>query len=44
VKTDSPQRLRDTLRQLADLGTDELHLVPTTTDPNEIARVADLLG
>lgn len=44
VKTDSPQRLRDTLRQLADLGTDELHLVPTTTDPDEIARVAELIG
>ena len=44
VRTDSPQALRDVLRRTADLGADELHLVPTTADPDEVARVADLIG
>jgi alkanesulfonate monooxygenase SsuD/methylene tetrahydromethanopterin reductase-like flavin-dependent oxidoreductase (luciferase family) len=44
VQTDSPERLRDVMRSLADLGTDELHLVPTTADPDEVARVADVIG
>jgi alkanesulfonate monooxygenase SsuD/methylene tetrahydromethanopterin reductase-like flavin-dependent oxidoreductase (luciferase family) len=44
VRTTSPAALRDAARQLADLGTDELILVPTTSDPDEVHRVADILG
>lgn len=44
VRADSPERLREVVRSLADIGTDELLLVPTTSDPDEIDRVADLLG
>jgi hypothetical protein len=44
VKTDSADRLRAVLRAVAELGADELHLVPTTADPDEIARVADVIG
>jgi hypothetical protein len=32
------------VRELSDLGCDELVLVPTTLDPDEVDRVADLLG
>ncbi len=44
IKTVSAQALREILRKLADLGTDELSIVPTTSDPDEVNRVADLLG
>ncbi len=44
VKTTSATALRDATRMLADLGTDELILVPTTSDPDEVNRVADILG
>jgi alkanesulfonate monooxygenase SsuD/methylene tetrahydromethanopterin reductase-like flavin-dependent oxidoreductase (luciferase family) len=44
VKTTSAATLRDAARALADLGTDELLLVPTTSDPDEVNRVADILG
>lgn len=44
VKTDSPHALREVLRRSADLGADELHLVPTTADPDEVARAADIIG
>jgi alkanesulfonate monooxygenase SsuD/methylene tetrahydromethanopterin reductase-like flavin-dependent oxidoreductase (luciferase family) len=44
VKTTSAAALRDAARMLADLGTDELLLVPTTSDPDEVNRVADILG
>lgn len=40
----SPARLRDVLREVADLGADEILLVPTTDDPEEIDRVADVVG
>jgi alkanesulfonate monooxygenase SsuD/methylene tetrahydromethanopterin reductase-like flavin-dependent oxidoreductase (luciferase family) len=40
----SAQALRDAVRQLEDLGTDELSLVPTTSDPDDVERVADILG
>jgi alkanesulfonate monooxygenase SsuD/methylene tetrahydromethanopterin reductase-like flavin-dependent oxidoreductase (luciferase family) len=36
--------LRSAVRELSDLGCDELVLVPTTLDPDEVDRVADLLG
>lgn len=44
VTTTSPQALRDAARMVADLGCDELILVPTTADPDELDRVADTLG
>ncbi len=44
VKTDSPQALRDMVRRVEDTGADELSLVPTTCDPDELARVAEALG
>jgi alkanesulfonate monooxygenase SsuD/methylene tetrahydromethanopterin reductase-like flavin-dependent oxidoreductase (luciferase family) len=44
VRTTSAAALRDALRMLADVGTDEVMLVPTTADPDEVHRVADLLG
>jgi alkanesulfonate monooxygenase SsuD/methylene tetrahydromethanopterin reductase-like flavin-dependent oxidoreductase (luciferase family) len=43
VKATSPQALKDAVRMLADLGTDELILVPTTSDPDELSRVEDAL-
>ena len=43
VRVTSPERLRDArLHALRDLGTDEAILVPTTLDPDEVDRVADL--
>ena len=44
VTTLSPQALRDAASMAADLGCDELILVPTTADPDEVDRVADILG
>lgn len=44
VTTTSNQALRDAARMVEDLGCDELILVPTTSDPDEIDRVADILG
>jgi len=44
VQTLSAQALKDVVRKLADLGTDELSLVPTSADPDEVQRVADILG
>jgi alkanesulfonate monooxygenase SsuD/methylene tetrahydromethanopterin reductase-like flavin-dependent oxidoreductase (luciferase family) len=44
VKMTSARALKDTVDALADLGTDELLLVPTTSDPDEVDRVADILG
>jgi alkanesulfonate monooxygenase SsuD/methylene tetrahydromethanopterin reductase-like flavin-dependent oxidoreductase (luciferase family) len=42
--TVSAVALREVVRQVADLGADELILVPTTSDPGELARVADVLA
>ncbi len=44
VNTVSAAVLREASHLLADLGTDELILVPTTADPAEVDRVADILG
>ncbi|MBI3785952.1 MAG: LLM class flavin-dependent oxidoreductase [Deltaproteobacteria bacterium] len=44
VQTTSAPVLRERLRQLADLGTDEVMLVPTTADPEEVSRLADLIS
>jgi alkanesulfonate monooxygenase SsuD/methylene tetrahydromethanopterin reductase-like flavin-dependent oxidoreductase (luciferase family) len=43
-KVVSPTALRATIGELSDLGTDELILVPTTADPDEVDRVADIIG
>lgn len=42
--TTSAAALRDVVRQVAETGADELILVPTTADPDEVERVADLVG
>jgi alkanesulfonate monooxygenase SsuD/methylene tetrahydromethanopterin reductase-like flavin-dependent oxidoreductase (luciferase family) len=42
--TTSAGALRDAIRMIADCGGDELILVPTTADPDEVSRVADLIG
>ncbi len=44
VRVTSARALVDAARALAELGADELLLVPTTRDPDEVDRVADLLG
>jgi alkanesulfonate monooxygenase SsuD/methylene tetrahydromethanopterin reductase-like flavin-dependent oxidoreductase (luciferase family) len=44
VTTTSAAALRDVVRELSACGTDELCLVPTTGDPDEVTRVADILG
>ena len=44
VSCDSPQGLRDMLRRIEDTGADEVSLVPTTRDINELDRVGDVLG
>ena len=40
----SARKLKDAARQLEDLGADELSLVPTTSNPDDVERVADILG
>jgi alkanesulfonate monooxygenase SsuD/methylene tetrahydromethanopterin reductase-like flavin-dependent oxidoreductase (luciferase family) len=44
VKVDSPGALRDAVRMVEDLGADEVLLVPTTSDPDEIDRVVEALA
>ncbi|MCP4006682.1 MAG: LLM class flavin-dependent oxidoreductase [bacterium] len=44
VTTTSAQALRDVVRQLADVGTDELCLVPTTSDPEELERALEVIA
>jgi alkanesulfonate monooxygenase SsuD/methylene tetrahydromethanopterin reductase-like flavin-dependent oxidoreductase (luciferase family) len=44
VTTDSVAKLRDVVKRLEDCGTDELSLVPTTLDADEIDRVVDALA
>jgi alkanesulfonate monooxygenase SsuD/methylene tetrahydromethanopterin reductase-like flavin-dependent oxidoreductase (luciferase family) len=39
----SPARLREVIREIDDLGCDEIILVPTSADPDEVDRVADLV-
>jgi hypothetical protein len=42
VQVVSEAKLREALRGLRDVGADEVLLVPTTLDPDEVERVADL--
>lgn len=44
VRTTSAAALRDHLKAMEDLGTDEVMLVPTTLDPDDVSRVADIIG
>jgi len=37
-------QLRDLLRRVEDLGAEELHLVPTSGDPDEVNRIAEAIG
>lgn len=36
--------LRTVLDRFADIGTDEVQLIPTDRDPEQVARIADVLG
>ena len=40
----TPSELRDVLARFEDLGTDEVHLIPTGSDVAQVERVAELLG
>ena len=40
----SPQALRDAVQQARDAGADDVLLVPTTSDPDDVDRVADVLS
>jgi len=44
LETSTPEALRTAVSTLADLGCDELFLVPTTADVTELARTRDALG
>jgi hypothetical protein len=44
VRATSPAALRQVVREVADAGGDELCLVPTTSDSEELDRVADALA
>lgn len=35
--------LADVLRRFADIGTDEIHLIPTSSDPEQLRRVSDVV-
>src|SRR5262249_17785089 len=40
----SPAELRAMLRRIEDAGAEEVVLVPTTADPDEVSRAADCIG
>jgi alkanesulfonate monooxygenase SsuD/methylene tetrahydromethanopterin reductase-like flavin-dependent oxidoreductase (luciferase family) len=42
--TTSAAELTAAIRRMADAGADDFVLVPTTTDPDDVARVADIVG
>jgi alkanesulfonate monooxygenase SsuD/methylene tetrahydromethanopterin reductase-like flavin-dependent oxidoreductase (luciferase family) len=44
VPSTSPAALRAALRRMADAGADEVLLVPTTTDLDELRRLEDVVG
>ena len=43
VRARSPEALRTIIRELEDLGVDELLLVPTSVALDQVERVADLI-
>jgi len=40
----TPEALKDAIRQAEDAGADDVLLVPTTSDPDDVHRVADVLA
>jgi hypothetical protein len=44
LATSTPESLSDAVTTLESLGCDELFLVPTTADVNELDRTRDALG
>ncbi len=40
----SPEALKDALAEAEDAGADEILLVPTTANPDDVLRVADIIG
>jgi alkanesulfonate monooxygenase SsuD/methylene tetrahydromethanopterin reductase-like flavin-dependent oxidoreductase (luciferase family) len=40
----TPQALKDAIQQARDAGADDVLLVPTTSDPDDVHRVTDILG
>ncbi|WP_435746359.1 LLM class flavin-dependent oxidoreductase [Nocardioides sp. SYSU DS0663] len=40
----TPQQLADTLRRFEDLGADEVHLIPTASDPRQVEAVAEVVA
>ncbi|MGV0853359.1 LLM class flavin-dependent oxidoreductase [Mycolicibacterium phlei] len=38
------RQLRDVLRRFEDIGTDEIHLIPTSSDIDQVRRVADAVA
>ena len=40
----TPQSLKDAVQQAKDAGADDVLLVPTTSDPDDVHRVTDILG
>lgn len=44
VRTTSPQRIKDTMSALADIGTDEVIPVPVTADIDQLDRLAELIA
>ena len=44
ISAKSPAALRDALQMCRDLGADEVLLVPTTSDPAEAERAADVIA
>jgi alkanesulfonate monooxygenase SsuD/methylene tetrahydromethanopterin reductase-like flavin-dependent oxidoreductase (luciferase family) len=40
----TPDELRDVLERLADLGADEVHLIPTGSDVAQVEQVAEIVG
>ncbi len=44
VTTTSAKQLKELAKALDEMGVDELILAPTTSDPEDVDRVADLLG
>lgn len=42
--TGSLKELKAVLKQFEDLGTDEVHLIPTSDDVDQVSRIADLIG
>lgn len=40
----TPAQLREVLASFADLGADEVHLIPTDSDADQVHRLADIVG